>query len=303
MKNSLTRRQWMSAATAGAVTVCGAQFASPACAIPPLSRTGPARFQFSLAAYSYRRLLQGESPSMTMFDFVDDCVQFGLQGTELTSYYFPQPVTDQYLRRLKYHCFRQGIDISGTAIRCDFGIPPGAKRDAEIAEVKRWVDRSEVLGAPVIRIFAGHQPEGRSAEQTHQLIVEGIEHCCRYAGDHGVHLALENHGGPTGTATGLLAIVKDVDSEWFGVNLDTGNFHSEDVYQELRQVAPYAINVQVKVVVSGPDKQKRPTDFGKIAQILRDVSYRGYVVLEYEEDEDPRQASREYLKQLRSAFA
>jgi sugar phosphate isomerase/epimerase len=154
----------------------------------------------------------------------------------------------------------------------------------------------------VIRIFAGHQPEGQSAARTHALIVDGINACCEHAGQHGVHLALENHGGPTLTAAGLLAIVKDVDSPWFGVNLDTGNFRGEDVYAEIAAAAPYAINVQVKVVVSGSEGRKEPTDYNRIANILRDVNYRGYVVLEYEEDGDPREQSKRHLEQLRAAF-
>ena len=198
----ISRRQWLAAtaAAAGVATACGSPRGTSA--IEPLQRSSPAKFLFSLAAYSYRKLLQGNLPKLTMFDFVDDCAQFGLQGTELTSYYFPEPVTDEYLRRLKHHCFRQGIDVSGTAIRCDFGKAPGDERDAEIAAVKRWIDRAEILGAPVIRIFAGHKPQGATAAQTHDLIVDGISQCCHYAGEHGVHLALENHGGPTSTAAG-----------------------------------------------------------------------------------------------------
>lgn len=265
-------------------------------------RVGPARFKFSLAAYSYRELLQGKPPKLNLFDFIDDCAKFGLEGTELTSYYFEDPVTDAYLRNLKRHCFRQGIDISGTAIRCDFGVTPGPQRDKEISDVKRWIDRAEILGAPVIRIFAGHQPSGQSAERTHELIVQGINECCGYAGDHGIHLALENHGGPTSTAKGLLAIVNDVDSEWFGVNLDTGNFHSDEVYSEIEQAARHAINVQVKVVTSGLDKKKEPADFSRIADILSKAQYRGYIVLEYEEDGDPRVESASYIKKLRDAF-
>jgi sugar phosphate isomerase/epimerase len=97
--------------------------------------------------------------------------------------------------------------------------------------------------------------------------------------------------------------VRDVKSPWFGVNLDTGNFHSEDIYGELEQVAPYAMNVQVKVVVSGPDKKKQPADFRRLAGILRASKYRGYIVLEYEESGDPRAESERYLEQLRDAFA
>lgn len=295
----IQRREWLAAAAMAGV---GSMGNSALMAMEPIKRNGSAKYSFSLAAYSYRKLLQGNSATLTLFDFIDDCAKFGIEGAELTSYYFEEPTTDDYLRRLKQHAFRQGVDISGTAIRCDFGVPPGAKRGQEIADVKRWIERAEILGAPVIRIFAGHQPKGQSAERTHKLIVEGIQECCEHAGKHGVHLALENHGGPTATADGLLAIVRDVHSDWFGVNLDTGNFHSDDVYAEIAAAAPYAINVQVKVVTSGPDGKKQPMDFDRLAKILDDAVYRGYVVLEYEEDKDPRAESEAYLKQLRKAF-
>ena len=32
----------------------------------------------------------------------------------------------------------------------DFCVPPGAKRDAQIAGVKKWIDHAAILGAPVI---------------------------------------------------------------------------------------------------------------------------------------------------------
>ncbi len=275
---------------------------------PSAASPGP-KFKFSLAAYSYRRLLKkknakdGRDAELQLADFVDDCAKMQLEGTELTSYYFPNPVTPEYLRGLKRQCFRLGLDISGTAVGNDFGHPPGEARDREIAALKHWIDHAEILGAPVIRVFAGHVKPGATPEAAHQLMVAGLEECCDYAGKHGVHLALENHGGPTSTAEGLLALVNDVQSPWFGVNLDTGNFHTEDIYGDLAKVAPHALNVQVKVVVSGPDRVKRPADFGRIAKILRDVNYRGYVVLEYEENEDPREVCPSFVQQLRQAFA
>ncbi|MCA9206425.1 MAG: sugar phosphate isomerase/epimerase, partial [Planctomycetales bacterium] len=104
------------------------------------------------------------------------------------------------------------------------------------------------------------------------------------------------------TAEGLLRFVHDVKSPWFGVNLDGGNFHTEDVYGDLAKVAPYALNVQVKVVISCPDKQKQPTDYARLAKILRDANYRGYIVLEYEESGDPRQECPKFLDEIRTAF-
>lgn len=296
-----SRRRFLQGCSAGAVAAVPlAAMPLLATGIEPIARNGTPKFKFSLAAYSYRNLLQ--KGKLSLSDFVADCAKMQLEGAELTSYYFPIPVTDGYLRQLKGECFRAGVTISGTAIGNDFGYPAGKKRDEQIANTKRWIDHAETLSAPVIRIFAGHPHGGNNAE-THRLMVSGIEECCDYAGQHGVYLALENHGGPTATAEGLLKFVRDVNSPWFGVNLDTGNFHSDDIYGELERVAPYAVNAQVKVVVSGPDGKKKPADFGRLAKILSGAGYRGFVVLEYEEDGDPRVECPKYADQLREAFA
>lgn len=300
---SLNRRQFLRHTAAASAAAGGVAAALCSDAADPITRNGQANFKFSLAAYSYRDLLQGDPPRLTLFDFIDDCAAMGLDGTELTSYYFPQPPTDDYIRSLKQRCFLLGLDVSGTAVGNDFGFPPGPQRDVQLQDVKRWIERAEILGAPVIRVFAGHAKDGIAAEETHRLIVNGLEECCDYAGSKGVHLALENHGGPTSTAEGILALVRDVSSPWFGVNLDTGNFHSDDIYADLARVAPYAINVQVKVSVSGTDRKKRPADFVRLARILDSVHYRGYVVLEYEDAGDPREECPRHIDRLRAAFA
>ena len=300
--HSHSRRSFLS--TSAALTAGAALAGLPAArAIEPIARNGKAKFKFSLAAYSYRDLLSGMNPKLTMADFVSDCAKFGLEGTELTSYYFPKNLTHDYLHLLAAQCFRLGLDVSGTAIGNDFGHPPGEKRLKEIATTKQWIDFAATLGAPVIRIFAGHDQPGSTPAQAHSLMVSAIEECCEYAGKHGIYLALENHGGPTATAEGLLSFVRDVNSPWFGVNLDTGNFASADVYGDLAKAAPYAVNVQVKVVVSNDKKEKSPTDFKKLATLLREAHYRGYIVLEFEEKGDPREECPKYLDQIREAFA
>ena len=306
MPQEIDRRKFVRHCAAADVAASGVAIeANRAIGIEPIVRNGSPKFKFSLAAYSYRDLLTGESPQLTPADFVSDCAKMDLEGTELTSYYFPTPTTETYLRQLKQQCFRLGLDVSGTAIGNDFGFPAGAERDRQIAAVKRWINHAEILGAPVIRIFAGKQKQELSPEQTHKLMVAGIEECCDYAGQHGVHLALENHGGPTATPEGVLSFVRDVQSPWFGVNLDTGNFYSDDPYGDLAKIAPYALNVQVKVVTaSGEERRnKKPTDFARLARILRAANYRGYIVLEYEEAGDPRIECPKYVAALRQAFA
>jgi sugar phosphate isomerase/epimerase len=94
-----------------------------------------------------------------------------------------------------------------------------------------------------------------------------------------------------------------VNSPWFGVNLDSGNFQSDDPYGDLAKIAPYAVNAQIKVVMTSPAKKKEPADYAKLAKILRDAHYRGYVVLEYEEAGDVREECAKHLDKLREAFS
>lgn len=299
-----TRREFLRTSTlaAGALAL-----PSLVRAAEPIDRSAGPKFKFSLAAYSYRDWLTGEQPKLTLLDFIDDCAKFGLEGTELTSYYFPPSPSDEYLARLKHAAFRLGLDISGTAVGNDFCHPAGEARDQQIADVKRWIERAHKLGAPVIRVFSGTAREGQLFDEAFKLCVAAFEETCDYAGRHGVFLALENHGGLSTRIDDLLKIVKAVKSDWFGVNLDTGNFQgnatAEDAYAAMAQMAPHALNVQVKVKVALKDGQHPDTDFARLAKILRESGYRGYVVLEYEEADDPRDACPKHLDQLRAAFA
>src|SRR4051812_17783666 len=138
---TLSRRSLLQAAAA-----LGVSAAAPLTAIEPIPRNGLPKFKLSLAAYSYRDLLTGPEPKLTLIDFIQDCAKFGLEGTELTSYYFPKALTPEYLRTLKTACFRLGLDVSGTAVGNDFGFEPGDERTKQIESVKRWVDNAEVLG-------------------------------------------------------------------------------------------------------------------------------------------------------------
>src|SRR5687767_4489290 len=224
--------------------------------IDPIKRLGPARMKLSLAAYSFRSVLAGSKKSMTLEDFVNRAVEWDLDAVEPTSYYFPEPATPEYCRKLRRQAFLLGLEISGTAIRNTFTHPPGPALDKEIAHVKQWIDLAVHLGAPTIRIFAGDLQKGTTEEQARQWCIDAIQQCCAYAEPRGVILALENHGGIVATVDQLLSIVKAVKSDWFGVNWDSGNFRSADPYADLAKAAPYAVVAQIKTEIS-PNGNRR----------------------------------------------
>jgi sugar phosphate isomerase/epimerase len=230
---------------------------------------------------------------------VNLAADMALDGVELTSYYFPPDVNTDYLHRLKQHAFTLGLDISGTSVGNNFCRPDGPAREKELALVRTWVDRASELDAPVIRIFAGTKAAGDTEDTAVERAIEGIKASLPYAAEKGVTLALENHGGITATPAQILRIVKAVDAPNFGVNLDTGNFHGEDPYAELAELAPYAVNVQVKTEINRKGKKKEEADLSKAVGLLREARYSGYVVLEYEAAEDAMKAVPRHIKTLR----
>jgi sugar phosphate isomerase/epimerase len=272
---------------------------STAVAIPPIFRPRPSHLKLSVAAYSYRQMLTAKPPRMDMFGFVDLAADLGFDAVEPTSYYFPADADDAYFARWKRHAFRQGMDVSGTAIGNNFCFPAGPKRDEQIALTKKWIDIAAFIGAPVIRTFAGTVPKDATEDAALAWVVECYNEVLPHAEAKGVVLAVENHGGITATPQQLLRIVESIDHENFGVNLDTGNFHTEDPYGDLALLAPYAVNVQVKTEIRPKDKPAEETDFARIVDILRHALYSGYVVIEYEAKEDVLFAMPRHAHKLR----
>jgi sugar phosphate isomerase/epimerase len=296
---AIDRRSFITAA--GALPLAAGLLGSePAPAMAPVSRTPGSRMKLSIAGYSFHKEFKADPPVMKLDDeFIQFAAQNGLEAIEPTTYYFPEPVTDEYLLELKRRAFLAGLDISGTAIGNTYTFPKGPERDEQIELTKTWIDRAAILGAPCIRVFAGGIQEGDTEEIARSHCIETLKIVLDYAASKGVFLALENHGGIVSTAQQMLAIVEAVDSPWFGVNLDTGNFHSEDPYREIERVAAFTITVQIKVEVRAAGEEKKPADLGRVIDILKSVGYRGYVALEYEADEDARTAIPGYLQELK----
>lgn len=310
MHNSISRRGFLGSAIHAGAALAGLAALNQVTTsgIEPFKRSGSSRLLLSLAAYSFREFLPETGrrsaakadtrKRIDMLQFVDYCADQGCHGTEVTSYYFPENVTNEYLLKLKRHAFLRGIAISGTAVGNNFTLPKGPKRDQEIASVKRWVDRAAILGAPHIRVFAGGA-EGASKAEAQKLCIAALEECCEYAGSKGVILGLENHGGIVGDAESVLEIIRAVQSQWLGINLDTGNFQTEDPYRDVARCAPYAVNVQYKVEMHPRGQPRQAADFGRVVKILREANYQGYVALEYEAAEDPWAAVPPILKRMR----
>lgn len=287
----------------------GSTSSHSATAADPFPRKGDPRFQIGLAAYSFREhfsYMKGKRQVPTdpvkaidMVGFLDYCVAQGFDAAELTSYFFPPDADSSYFLELKRQAFLRGITISGTAIGNNFTRGAGDKLEQEVTSAIKWIDRAAELGAPHIRFFAGTAAQLDEHPERMKEAVDAMKRCALHAAEKGVFLGIENHGNLR--AEQLLQIVQEVDHPWVGINLDTGNFYTEDPYGDLEKCIPYAVNVQVKVSMRKPDRTKYPADFDRIAKILREGTYQGFVILEYE-DEDPFDLIPSAANRLRKAL-
>ncbi|QNN20871.1 sugar phosphate isomerase/epimerase [Planctomycetales bacterium ZRK34] len=298
MSDSLSRRSLFTAAAG----LAAAPMLPLAGAMQPIKHPSRQRMVLSLAAYSMRKFLAPKydgDGKMDMNGFVDWAAELDLDGVELTSYWLPASPAPEYLFNLKRQCHYAGLAITGGAIRNNFTLPPGEKLEAWFTHVENWINWYADLGAPAIRIFAGVPPKGTSDEEGIRRAIPNLERACDMAAKRGVILALENHDYLT-RIDRLLPILEAVKSPWFGFNLDTGNFFSEDPYDDIARTAKYAVNVQVKVEIRPTGRPKEPTDFDRLMKIIKDSGYCGPIVLEYESSEDPYKAVPHYLHELRT---
>jgi len=261
------------------------------------------RFKISLNAYSFNTPLRSGTTDLKAV--IEFCAAQGFDAFDPTGYYFPgypEVPNDEYIYQLKRKAHQLGIAISGTGIRNDFTQPDKTVRTGEIAFVKKWIEVAAKLSAPVIRIFTGGSlSEKFSREAVADSITEDIKTCVEYGKEHGVIVAVQNHNDFIKTADQAIDLIKRVNSEWFGLVLDTGSFITNEPYSEIAKASPYAVNWQIKEKLSYNGNTEN-MDLIKLFRIIEISPYRGYLPIETLSAGDPFVIIPPFLKQVRDAI-
>jgi sugar phosphate isomerase/epimerase len=243
----------------------------------------------ALNAYSFSDLLtardtRNNQQVYTLFNLLDWCATQNIKALDPTAYFFPtypEVPSDEYLKKFKDRADELGIAISGTGIRNNFASPDPKVRAEGVALAKKWIVAASKMGAPIVRVFAGEVPKGYEDKwnEVAGWMIECYKECASYGEKYGVKIGIQNHGDMLQTAEQCIYVMKGVNSKWVGLIVDTGSFRTEDPYQDIAAVIPYAINWQVKESVFGIGS-KIPTDFKRLVQIIKDGGYKGYLPIE-----------------------
>lgn len=248
-------------------------------------------------------LSRGEMSLEEVFDF---CAELGFDAVDPTGYYFPgypQLPPDEYVFALKRRAFLMGLEISGTGVRNDFTVEDPERRASDVRLVEDWVGLAARLGAPCLRVFAGGaMPAGHSREEMEGWVAEGVRACAELGKARGVMISLQNHADFLRTADGVMQMLRRVDSEWVGVNLDIDGFRTRDPYEDIARIAPQAITWQIKERVTVNGAQEK-VDLDRLVQIIRDARYRGYLPIETLGEGDPKEKVTRLFGELKEALA
>jgi len=252
-----------------------------------------------------------------MEECIDLAAEWGFDGLDLLHIQMDK-TDDAYLQELKRRALIAGVDLCGLSIHQGFVTPDAEKRQKNIDHTIDMIEMAYKLGIPCLRLNTGRwgvisfkelmanrgiEPtiEGYTEDDAFPWVIDSIEKILPTAEKCGVLLALENHWGLARTPEGMLRIHKAVDSPWLELLMDTGNF-LEEPYDKLKKIAPHTAFVQAKTYYGGGTYYTIDLDYDRIAQILKNVNYRGYISLEFEGEEDYQTAIPKSLAMLKKAF-
>ncbi|HEY1065996.1 MAG TPA: sugar phosphate isomerase/epimerase family protein [Pirellulales bacterium] len=283
----------------------------------PAKGTPVIRQRFAVSTYSFWQFRHADLRDLEAC--IDLAAEMGFDGVEILHRQMERE-DNAYLQQLKRRAFVNGLDLCGFSTHQGFLSSDPAVRQKNVDHTIHCIELAYALGIPTLRVNTGTwgtskdfdelmknrgiEPvrEGCTEEEGFGWVIDGLSKCLDAAARCGVTLGLENHWGLGRTAAGVLRVVDAINSPWLQVTMDTGNF-LDDSYPQLAALAPRAVLVQAKTYYGGGLWYTLDIDYPRIAALLRENRYRGYVSLEFEGKSPPREGVAESLQMLKSAFA
>ncbi len=277
------------------------------------------RNRIGVSTYSFWHFDEKTTKWRDIEKCLETAADMGFDGVEILQVQMldTSPTT---LQKIKRRAFSLGLDLMGYSTHQTFLTPDEAKRGDNILKTAQLLEQAYELGIPTMRVNTGRwgtsknfdelmahrgiEPrlEGYTDEDGFKWVIDSFEKLIPEAEKRGVVMGLENHWGLGITPEGVLRVVDAVKSPWLQVTLDTGNF-LEDPYDRLKQLAPHTALMQAKTYYGGGLWYTLDLDYARIAAIMHEAGYRGYISLEMEGKEDPMTAVPKSLELLRKYFS
>lgn len=319
-ESSPSRRKWLK----DAALLSAASVASP---ILMGNETGGPKmnYQSSMANLNAIRLIVStysywhfEKKKYPIEKVIENAARVGFDGVEILQRQLEHE-TVPYFNKLKKLAFDNGLALPFLSIHQNFVNPDASMRKLHIHHTFACIRQAVQMGIPAIRMNTGNWPgkrapdyyqtgisepmEGYTDRDAVNWVIDGMGECLQLAEREGIILCIENHWGLSSNMDILMEIYNAlISSPSMGLNVDTGNYVG-DPYPQFRRLVKHANIVQAKTYYGGGFFYDLELDYDRLAKIMREENFTGYVSLEMEGKEDPETAVPKSYEMLRKALA
>jgi len=205
--------------------------------------------KISLHSVSYSGFFYVGRP-LSIEEVIARVAEYGYDGVELMAkrpHASPIDLSQADRRRIAEVASSYGIEIPALASYTDFSGPDEFRRELNILYAKEVIELASDLGVKVVRVFAaGMRDVDPSIPYWRQweLCREGLREASRFAEEHGINLALQNHPPIIESYEDVLSMLEEVGSSYLKVCVDpellvwTGDLdpYSDDIEGKLGEI-------------------------------------------------------------------
>ncbi len=250
-----------------------------------------------------------QGKGLTLEQMVQKAKEYGYDGIEIDGkrpHGNPNDWPTKRCKQLRSVADGEGIEIYAVAGNNDFSSPICEHREAQIVYMRELIRMASDFGAPAVRVFfawpgvtkhpqiASYTVARDIWDHTHSLTTgaddwsrcrDALAECARYAGDHGVTLALQNHAPIVTGYKDVLRMIQQVNSPHLKACLDLpllSDKSPEGIRVATSDLGPFQVlshfggefdrNADGSV---GDDKTREP--FVNFIRGLRQAGYSGYM--------------------------
>jgi sugar phosphate isomerase/epimerase len=234
--------------------------------------------KIGLYSITYRGVWS-KGAAVDVFSLVKLAKEQGWEGLELDTerpHAAPMDLSPDDRRRLRDLAGETGVELCAVSPNCDLSSPVPGQREAMICYVRECIRLARDLGAPICKIFAAwrgitlhdglgtyndtysYSQYGFWKGDRRGFVVDSMRELCKVAEDHGIVLAMQNHGPDVVTRyQDVLALIEEIGSPAFKACMDINIEPEADSPEHAREMAAASGALQVHSHLNG-ELARRP---------------------------------------------
>lgn len=223
-----------------------------------------------------------------VFRAIQMAAEAGYSGVEVWGKppHTPDPIDREHeeaVRQMTHDC---GLTVSVFGSYVNVDVSDWQEKAKENLEI------SCILGAKVMRIWAGSKEPDNADQVYWQEIISRLREFCEMAADVGISLAVEMHGGTlAATVEGSEGLLMDVNHPTLKLNLQLTDFPPERFYRALPTLGPHVVNIHAqnrRTILKNGEKirelcliEEGEIDYGDVLKRLSPYGFNGFIEAEF----------------------